>query len=112
MKNRHVNLALLASLSTFLFPASAQTSEEPESRVLEFQLAALWQGVSGESETMVQTAAKTCRPALEASLAECDAALSSASDDPETVDLHSYCRRLSNDEFIECVKAELQRNND
>ena len=106
MKFGAVSCLLLVFLSALGFSASAQVQLDQQDRVREFRLAALWQGVSGVTEAMVESAARSCRPALQASLAECDAALASAPNDPETIQIHPYCKRLSNDEFIECVKTE------
>ena len=112
MKFGAVSFTSLVSLTAPAFHVVAQEFSRQEKRISDFQLASLWQDVPGVTEGMVDVAEAVCRPELDISLNECDAAFASAPDDPETVEFHPFCRQLSHDEFMECVKSELRSDGD
>lgn len=112
MKFGAVSFTILVSLTAPAFHVVAQEFSRQEKRISDFQLASLWQDVPGVTEGMVDAAEAVCRPELDISLNECDAAFASAPDDPETVEFHPFCRQLSHDEFMECVKSELRSDGD
>lgn len=108
MEEHILKLLSLSLFLTGLAQVQAQTPSERVETVRAYRLASLWQDNPNVSEAMVSKAAGVCLPVLNTSLEACDATLSSAPDVPGTLEADPYCRSLSEEEFIDCVKVELE----
>lgn len=97
-----------ASTSLDEFVRRNEVSPAERERLAEFRKAVNLQRLneSGLGKAEIQDRLARCGAIREAGLKECDNALRSASDDPETIARHPYCRSLTETEHDECLLAD------